>query len=347
MHEKMNKVLAGLGINGKCILANQHRHLAYFDISLEPRTSIRTLERNAREIALGIRSKTTPIVKVIPEEGVVRLQVAMEDAKPILHKSIYNRTFQVKEILPFILGEDETGNKLVMDMVKNPHLLIAGGTGSGKSVLLHNLIANAIYLRAIKFTNTDLILVDPKRVEFNFYNDPLFPFIHIENTYEGCVEMLEEMVLVMERRYAHMASINVRSVEDDPGLFVFKMIVIDEVSDLILQDKEKHLHDLLITLAQKGRAAGIYIVLATQRPSVDIITGTIKANFPGRIACKTASRIDSKVILDEIGAESLLGRGDAILKNMEHDRVRFQVAYTDENQIKSTYKFFTEYYRAA
>jgi S-DNA-T family DNA segregation ATPase FtsK/SpoIIIE len=120
--------------------------------------------------------------------------------------------------------------------------------------------------------------------------------------------------------------------------FPIKLLIVDEIGDLIIQDEKGELQNLLISIAQKGRAAGIHIVISTQRPSVDVLTGVIKANFPGRIACKTASKMDSKVILDELGAEHLLGRGDAIIRNLDFDCVRFQVAYTNDNDVIEAYR---------
>jgi S-DNA-T family DNA segregation ATPase FtsK/SpoIIIE len=132
----------------------------------------------------------------------------------------------------------------------------------------------------------------------------------------------------MEQRYEKMSEYGMRSVEEDPQKLPLILCIVDEVSDLMIQDKGRKLETLLVKLAQKGRAAGIFMVLATQRPSVNVISGLIKANFPGRIACKTATKTDSMVILDRPGAEGLLGRGDAVLQNMKFPSVRFQAAYT-------------------
>jgi DNA segregation ATPase FtsK/SpoIIIE, S-DNA-T family len=334
---KMTKILKSLGISGYCVSAERHRHLAFFDIRLSANETISSLENRRREIALAIRSKTNPVIKVITEEGVVRLQFAMRAADKVSHASLmYSSEFS--GVMPIVLGEDETGKKLVMDMAKNPHLLIAGGTGSGKSTLLHAIIASAMYMHAAEFRNVKLYLVDPKRVEFSQYSS--YDCVKgIYHTYNETTDILKELISLMENRYSVMARIGMRSIEEKPWKFPIVMVVIDEVADLMIQDKSKNLESLLVALAQKGRAAGIFITCATQRPSVDVITGLIKANFPGRIACKTASKTDSRVIFDESGAEDLMGRGDAILKNMEVDRVRFQVAYTDFQEIQKTYTY--------
>ena len=152
--------------------------------------------------------------------------------------------------------------------------------------------------------------------------------LDVASTYDDVVTQLNAIYIMMERRYLMLQSYNMRSVEENPQKFPLVLCIIDEVADLMMQDKGGKLQEFVIKIAQKGRAAGIFLVLSTQRPSVDVITGLIKANFPGRIACKTASRKDSEVILDRPGAETLLGRGDAVLQNMKHESVRFQVAYT-------------------
>jgi S-DNA-T family DNA segregation ATPase FtsK/SpoIIIE len=341
MKTKMNKVLQGLNIDAECVHYESHRHLAFFDLELSPNTPVRKIESALREIALGIRSKTTPILKVMSDKGIVRLQVAMADAETVsLRTLLLGDSVPQHMIFPMMLGEDECGRKLWMDMAKNPHLIVAGGTGSGKSVLLHTLITNAILGTAVRAYQAEIYLIDPKRVEFSTYRDPIYSkvVVSIKNTYEETLEVLSDLKRRMESRYEEMEKCGVRSIEDDRNMYSHCFLVIDEIADLMLQDKSGELAKDLVTIAQKGRAAGIFMVLATQRPSVDILPGVIKANFPGRIACKTASKIDSKVVLDEQGAEELLGRGDALLKNMEHDRVRFQVAYTDSNDVKWYYR---------
>jgi S-DNA-T family DNA segregation ATPase FtsK/SpoIIIE len=337
----MNDVLQGLKIDGSCVHAETHRHLAYFDIALERKPSVlRKLENSAKDIALHIKSKTVPIIKLIPELGIVRLQVALKEAKPMSLLNLYSGEQIPNMVFPLLLGEDDAGKKLWMDMVNNPHLLIAGGTGSGKSTLLHALIANSMFLNIFSIRNVAVYLADPKRVEFTEYRNPELNNVikKVVSTYIETIEMLENIEKIMDNRYNEMHKSHMRSIEENPDRFSLILCIIDEVADLMMQDKRNgKLQNLIIKIAQKGRAAGIFLVLATQRPSVDIITGLIKANFPGRIACKTASRKDSEIILDHPGAETLLGRGDAVLKNMKYDGVRFQAAYITPQEIINTY----------
>lgn len=339
----MNKVLSGLGIQGTCIHAEAHRHLAFYDIELNRKASaLGKLKRSLQEIALHLRTKTIPIMRLIPQLGVVRLQVALDDAKPILLKDLYQGEWVPNEmVFPMLLGENDEGKKLWMDMNHNPHLIVAGSTGSGKSVLLQTLIANAMFIHALRVRNVWIYLSDPKRVEFIEYRDPELRDVirGVASTYDEVLKQVQSLYSMMENRYEAMLALKMRSVEEDPQRFPLVLCIIDEVADLFMQDKGGKLQELVVKVAQKGRAAGIFITLATQRPSVDVITGLIKANFPGRIACKTASRKDSEVILDRPGAETLLGRGDAVLQNMKYESVRFQVAYTTPDKTIKTYKF--------
>ena len=347
MQEQMNAVLEGLGIAGTCIRAESNRHLAFFDIALDLNSSaLRKLERSTKEIALHLRTKTVPILRLVPEMGIVRLQAAMRESDTIPLWDLYKGQTIPNQVFPFLIGEDDEGKRVWMDAINNPHLIISGSTGSGKSVLLHTLIANALYIHALRFRNVWVYLNDPKRVEFTEYKNPSLDGVvrGVASTYEETMEQLEFLRAMMEDRYKALQGFKMRSIEENPKIFPLVLCIIDEVSDLMLQDKKDgKLQDAIIKLAQKGRACGIFLVLATQRPSVDVITGLIKANFPGRIACKTASRKDSEVVLDRPGAETLLGRGDAILKNMKLESCRFQVAYTTPEVSIKRFEFLRSY----
>jgi len=320
-----NQVLRDLQIKATCVNAERHRHLAFYDLRLESGCRVSRIELFSREIALGLRSKTNPIITSIPEEGIVRLRVANEISATLKFDDLYQIDEKPIGIFPCLLGETDAGKKLWVDLAMHPHTLIAGGTGSGKSVALHIIIANAI-------RNDDVLLylVDPKNgVEFGVYNKMAN---YIATSYEETIYMLKQLCKEMDRRYSVLHELGMSSIEQNPKIFQKIAIVVDEVADLMIFDSSKQpnkgvFEQLLVTLAQKCRAAGIYIVLATQRPSVDVLKGTIKANFAARIACRVSSAIDSKVILDRPGAESLLGRGDAILSSSMHECVRYQVAY--------------------
>jgi S-DNA-T family DNA segregation ATPase FtsK/SpoIIIE len=219
-----------------------------------------------------------------------------------------------------MLGQTVDGSKVWVDLLNNPHCLIAGTTGSGKSTLLHNVIANVF-----NYNDADLYLIDPKRIEFGQYEGVRNTQVY--TAYDDVVEFLSNMIDIMEDRY------NKLRAGWDPQNLKPILIIIDEFADLVMQDKGDIFFDRLCRLAQKCRAARMSIMLATQRPSVNIINGAIKANFPARIACKVASHVDSKVILDMVGAENLLGKGDALLRDNTRNMERFQVAYTDATEV--------------
>lgn len=333
---QLNAILQGLNIKGSCVKYREHRHLAFYDVALESSATVGRIERRTREIALGIHSQTPPIVQVLPREGVVRLRVALREAETLPFEKIYDVAKSPSDyLLPVLLGENDEGRALWVDLARHPHTLVAGATGSGKSVFLRTLIANLVSLHGYGKQKVQLFLVDPKRVEFNTYDGRLKnTLVNVAYTYESTIEMLEYIRRIMESRYSVMADLGISSVEQDPDLFPSVVVIIDEVADLMLSDKRVGIfQNLVVKLAQKCRAAGIYLVLATQRPSTDVLTGLIKANFPARISFKVGQRVDSQVILDSPGAEALLGRGDAILQSPVYDRTRFQSAFIEPRDI--------------
>lgn len=337
LQSQLNNALEGLKIHGNCESAKVHRHLAFMDVRLEPGTPINRIESRKREIALALRSKTAPVVKVLPERGIVQLQVAMHQADVLsLNDIIDDFVSDDKALLPFVLGETVSGKKLTVDMSKNPHLLVAGGTGSGKSVFLHTLIANAFLLSTSKIRNVEVYLCDPKQVEFRTYAEPKYNHIikQVVTEYDDVIKLLERIKFQMDCRYNLLQSKGLTNIEDAPDIFSCIMVIIDEVGDLILHDNSLppghrgKLQHLLTAITQKARAAGIYLIAATQHPDRNVIKGVIKTNFPARVACRVSSGVASRIILDELGAENLLGQGDAIFKSGSIDSERFQVAYT-------------------
>ena len=219
-----------------------------------------------------------------------------------------------------------TGERVWMDLAANPHMIIAGTTGSGKSVLMHNIIANIF-----NYHNVILHLIDPKQIEFHHYTSG-FSNVKVHFTYQEAVQALDSMIELMNRRYEFIR--NGGKVSDLP----YAVLMIDEFADLIMQDEANFFYMKLCRLAQKCRAARISIILSTQRPSANIIRGEIKANFPARIACRVASHTDSKIILDSVGAEKLSSGGDAFLKDNFRQMERFQVAYVTSQDICSIYQ---------
>ena len=310
--QNMNDVLDGFKIKAKCTDVSRNRHFIHYDIALNHGTKINKISQYATELAIALCLKTPFTVIPMPDKGIVRLHATYTASDAILLRDIYDANDRDKtHFVSFLLGESAEGKKVWVDMSKNPHLLVAGSTGSGKSVFLHTLIHNAL-----QQPDVNLFLIDTKRVEFNIYNDFRFQnrVWEVSDNYDDAMNTLYRLYNIMEHRYKYMADMGVQNIEHAPHLFNKIMVIIDEVADLILYNRSKEAETLIVKLAQKARAAGIYLVLATQRPSVDVITGLIKSNFPARLACKVSTKTDSRVILDQQGAENLAGRGDAILK---------------------------------
>ena len=329
--ENINNILNSLKVKAECVDYNKIRNVSLYDLRLTPGTRVRELQKFADEISLAMKAHARPLVKVMSERGIVRLEVIDEKPHKIAFFDEIQKIKSVPSIIPIYLGSSVNGDDMWMDLSKNPHTLIAGCTGSGKSTLLQVIMANALRLQGIR-----ICLLDSKNVEFQDYIK--FDNVSIANDYNSGLDMLFYLIDEMEYRYKLMS--NKQLLSSSFGLdnldFPNILFIVDEFADLIMQDDSKVFFNQC-RLAQKSRAAGIYCVLATQRPSVDIVKGSIKANFPARISCQVASGIDSKVILDTGGAELLGGCGDAIIKNYNNNFQRFQCAYTTQEEVCSIY----------
>lgn len=325
-HDKittLNNIFSGFKIKATCVGYNQHRHISLYDLKLDYGCRINTIMRYACEISIAMNMKTVFSIEPIPSKGIVRLHASHGDIKPLLFEEFIKNASRLtsdKYLIPILLGETNDGAPLWMDLAECPHLIVAGATGSGKSTTLHTIIANLLLRKDIV-----LSLIDTKRVEFDIYNNKKAIVV---SSFDKASLLLDCIHNEMNNRYEIFSKVGISNIKEFPNM-IKHVIIIDEIADLLLQDSNKEFELKLIKLAQKARAAGIYIIIATQRPSADVLTGLIKANFPARLACKVSSRVDSRVILDQHGAETLHGKGDAILKTSSHDMIRFQVAYVD------------------
>ena len=241
--------------------------------------------------------------------------------------------------IPLCIGKDISGNIEVIDLSKTPHLLVAGTTGSGKSVFINTLLASILY----KFSPRDLrlILIDPKMLELSVYNDIAHLLTPVVTEPKKAIIALKWVCKEMERRYSLMNEENTRSLEGYNNKSVEKLpyivVFIDEMADLMMT-AGKEVEHYVQRLAQMARACGIHLVMATQRPSVDIITGSIKANFPSRISFQVASKYDSRTVLGEIGAEQLLGNGDMLMSKNGGNIIRYQSAFISDNEVNKLIK---------
>jgi S-DNA-T family DNA segregation ATPase FtsK/SpoIIIE len=317
--QEFNLILQSFGIKAKCVNFVTNSNYSYYDLILEPKTKMSAIERFNDEISLAIKANNKATIKPLYDKGIIRFEFCSDNSKKLLLFDLLNNK-RVKGYVSCLLGESTDKSKIWMDLAQNPHMIVSGSTGSGKSTLLHNIIANIFH-----YNECNLYLIDPKAVEFQIYEN--YKGIKFDTSYKGAICILDQLLSIMEYRYSIIK--NSATLDYMP----YSVLIIDEFSDLIMQDKGNEFYNKLCLLSQKCRAARISIILSTQRPSANIINGTIKANFPARIACKVASHVDSKVVIDAVGAEKLNGYGDALLRDNTRYMERFQIAYTTPEEI--------------
>jgi DNA segregation ATPase FtsK/SpoIIIE, S-DNA-T family len=320
--QQFNQILTSFGIRANCLTANQTDNYIYYDLRLQPNTKVRDIQKYSDEISLALKKPCRPSFKILHEQGIVRLEFITPGDKTLKLFDFFTNDDVPPGGLICLLGQTVDGQKIWMDLAQNPHMIVAGTTGSGKSTLLHNIIGNLL-----NYNDCIMYLIDPKNIEFHEYGKRLKQDVNVFFTFDETIFVLDSLIATMEERYRTIRA------GCDAAELPYIVLIVDEFADLIMQDREDIFYTKLCRLAQKCRAARISIVVSTQRPSVNIINGTIKANFPARIACKVASHVDSKVILDASGAENLLGKGDALLRDNLRHMERFQTAYTTATEI--------------
>ena len=291
------------------------------------------------DLSLALQALSIRIIAPIPGRAVVGFEVANTKRKNVsFAKIIKSNAYQnFVGALPLLLGEDTIGNDVVVDLARMPHLLIAGSTGSGKSVALNGMLTSLLCKH--RPDELKLVLIDPKRLEFAPYADIphlLFPII---TESKKVAPVLRFVIREMEERYERMAGVGARNIFDyhnitgERSSMPFMVMVIDELADLMMT-AGREIEDLITRIAQMARAAGIHMLVATQRPSVDVITGLIKVNFPSRISFRVTSKIDSRTILDCAGADKLLGRGDMLfLDSSSASMKRIHGAFVSDAEI--------------
>ena len=294
-------------------------------------TKITALENN---LALDLAAHSIRMEAPIPGKRAVGIEVPNVKAATVRLSSIFSsQEWQdIKGPLGFAIGKDISGKPVVADLDRMPHLLVAGQTGSGKSVMINTILTSLLYRNSP--SDLKLILVDPKQVELKPYDGIPHLLTPVITEPEKCISALKWAVAEMERRYSALAEAGKRNIgeynasKQEAGM-PYIVIVIDELADLMMM-AARDVESLVVRVAQKARAVGIHLILATQRPSVDVITGLIKANVPARIAFTTASQVDSRTIIDQIGAEKLLGQGDMLLLTADMPKPkRVQGAFID------------------
>ncbi len=322
-----------------------------YELKPQAGVKVRSIANLVDDIALNLATSGVRIEAPIPNKPAVGIEVPNQNRATVyLRDLIDNPKFkESKSKLTSSLGMDVGGNPIYFDIAKMPHLLIAGATGMGKSVCINSVIISILY--KAKPEEVKLILIDPKKVEFAIYRDIPHLYAPIVSDPKKAAGALASAVAEMERRFELIEEVGVRDIktynevtENDPAKeFMPQMvIIIDELADLMMTAPDE-VESSICRLAQKARAAGIHIIIGTQRPSVDVITGLIKANIPSRIACTVASQVDSRTIIDIAGAEKLIGRGDMLFAPVGAAKpMRVQGAFVTEAEVENIVTFIKE-----
>ena len=337
--------LNNFGVDAKVIGVNSGPTITSYEISLAAGVKVSKILSLSDNLALALATTDIRILAPIPGKSAVGIEVPNKHKDTLLLKEILDSDEfrNLKSKLPLALGKDVTGNTIISSIANMPHLLIAGATGSGKSVCINTIIMSILY--KARPDEVKLIMIDPKVVELNVYNNIPHLLIPVVTNAKKAQFSLNWAVQEMERRYQLFAKNNVKDMQsyNELDTITEKMpqivIIIDELADLMMVAATE-VEDAICRLAQMARAAGMHLIVATQRPSVDVITGTIKANIPSRISFQVSSQIDSRTILDMSGAEKLLGKGDMLYYPSNLSKpIRVQGAFVSDKEVKSVCDF--------
>ncbi|WP_050635635.1 DNA translocase FtsK [Candidatus Stoquefichus sp. SB1] len=348
---RLTSVLKQFGVNATIENAFIGPTITKYELKLETGTRVNKILQLQDDIKLALATADIRIEAPIPGKPYVGIEVPNQSASMVGFKDVFKTLQSSKKLmdnkLVVALGKDVSGQPIYAELDKMPHLLIAGATGSGKSVCV-NTIISSILMRA-RPDEVKLILVDPKKVELSVYNGIPHLLAPVVTDPKKAAAVLREVVAEMERRYDVFASVNARNIKsynafaheynvgkdesEQKEILSYHVIILDEVADLMMV-ASKEVEDCIMRISQMARAAGIHLIVATQRPSTDIITGVIKANIPSRIAFAVSSSIDSRTILDTSGAEKLLGKGDMLFSPMgASSPIRVQGCFVSDDEV--------------
>jgi S-DNA-T family DNA segregation ATPase FtsK/SpoIIIE len=334
------------GVSGKIIGISPGPVVTRYEYEPAPGIKVSKIESLADDIALSMKASRVRIVAPIPGSSAIGIEVPNATRKNVYLKQLLTdeRFMSSKSKLTTVMGVDIAGVSICSDIQTMPHLLIAGATGSGKSVFINTIIASI--LSRAEPNDVRFIMIDPKRIELPVYNSIPHLIYPVIADAKKALDALKEVLEWMDTRYREFARVGVRDIEGYNARSQIKkpyiVIIVDELADLMLT-APREIEDTLTRLAQMSRAVGVHLVLATQRPSVDVITGLIKANFPARVAFQVASKTDSRTILDMNGAEKLLGRGDMLfLPPGKGESERLHGAYISTEEAKGIANLWAE-----
>ena len=345
----IENTMKNFGIDSKVVAINRGPVITSYELKPAPGIKLSRIVSLSDNIAMALASSDLRIEAPIPGKTVVGIEVPNKEKDSVgLKELIESKEFKnIKSDIPLTLGKDVEGNILISGMEDMPHLLIAGATGSGKSVCINSIITSVIYKSSPK--DVKLMLIDPKVVELSVYNGIPHLLIDVVTNPKKAAFALNWAVDEMEKRYLAFAENHVRDLKGFNKKMIAEgreneklpkiLIIVDELADLMMV-ASKEIEEYIARLAQKARAAGMHLILATQRPSVDVITGTIKANVPSRIAFSVASAVDSRTILDMGGAEKLLGKGDMLFYPSKYPKPkRIQGAFISDGEVERLVEF--------
>ncbi len=347
--KKLETTLKSFGVDAKVIQINRGPTVTRYELSPSQGVKVSKIVNLADDIALNLAASGIRIEAPIPGKAAVGIEVPNRETQSVYLRTVLDSDafYKHNSKLAFALGEDIAGNPVITDIAKMPHLLIAGATGSGKSVCINTLITSILYKADPK--DVKLLLVDPKVVELSVYNGIPHLLIPVVTDPKKASAALHWAVREMLQRYNDFAAFGVRDIKgfnaikekegDEKGRMSQIVIVIDELADLMMAAPGE-VEDSICRLAQMARAAGMHLIIATQRPSVDVITGVIKANIPSRLAFSVSSGIDSRTILDMVGAEKLLGKGDMLFYPAGQSKPsRLQGAFVTDQEVEDIVAF--------
>lgn len=349
--KKLEDTLLSFGVKAKVVEVNKGPTVTRYEIQPGPGVKVSKIANLSDDLALNLAASGIRIQAPIPGKAAVGIEVPNEVSESVFLREVLDtKDFsEYDSNLAFAMGKDIAGKSVVSDIAKMPHMLVAGATGSGKSVCINTLITSILY--KAKPSEVKLLMIDPKVVELSIYNGIPHLIIPVVTDPKKASSALQWAVSEMEKRYGYFAESNVRDLKgynrylkENTELEPLPQIVIiiDELADLMMT-AAKEVEDSICRLAQMARAAGIHLIIATQRPSVDVITGIIKANIPSRLAFSVSSGIDSRTILDTVGAEKLLGKGDMLFSPIgSNEPLRIQGAFVSDSEVESIVSFLKE-----
>ena len=354
----LNQTLEEFGIRGWVSNHTSGPRLTRFEVTLEPGVNVRKVEQIGDNITMNLSAQSVRILAPIPGRPVVGIEVSNSKASAVFMRSVMesDEWRSGKAEIPIALGKDVAGKPVVLDIASAPHMLIAGSTGTGKSVCSNSLIMSLLF--RFKPHELKLIMVDPKVVEFDVYKNLPHLLTPVINDSAKVPVALRWAVNEMEKRYRILAAARVKKISefnarplngepvfDDDGVQIpdrlpVLIIIIDELGDLMMTEAKKDVENSITRIAQKGRAAGVHVVVATQRPSTNVITGVIKANLPTRLCFQVRSLVDSRVVLDSPGGEKLLGKGDMLYMSPSSMHIeRVQGSFVPDSDIQKVVEF--------